>query len=217
MFWSSFYTSIVCLAALLVIHPLPPWAESWWFWARIDSWPQPAHWLEGGQGRSNDSWFPTVSKNPWRSRCRIVSRYLIPKLWDPIPTNDVSPAKTSHIILHDGGQGFRFYQFSEIVYTNYKKLQLSRCYWEWTHDVESPLSEWPLGCHQGQFFCQFSDDIAESLAFVIGFDISLGVLLHSMLVVSNSNQFVNQPLRPWVVSADPFMDFSHDIVCLFRA
>ena len=62
---------------------------------------------------------------------------------DLIPADDVFPDETSHILLRDGGQGFCFYLFSEIVYVDYKKLQLSHFYWEWTHNVEPPLSEWP--------------------------------------------------------------------------
>ena len=49
---------------------------------------------------------------------------------DPIPADDVPPDKASHILLCDGGQGFSFYPFGEIVYTNYKELQQLYCYGE---------------------------------------------------------------------------------------
>ena len=66
---------------------------------------------------------------------------------DPILADDVPLNEASHILLYDGGQGFNFYPFGEIVYADYKELQLSYCYREWAHDIQFLLSERPWGRH----------------------------------------------------------------------
>ena len=65
---------------------------------------------------------------------------LFPVVWnqdprDPIPADDVPLDKVSHILLRDGGQGFSFYPFCEVVYAYCKEFQLSYAYQEWSHDV----------------------------------------------------------------------------------
>ena len=65
---------------------------------------------------------------------------LFPIIWnqnsrDPIPTDDVPPDEAPHVLLCDGGQGFNFYLFCEVVYAYYKELHLSYHYWEWSYDV----------------------------------------------------------------------------------
>ena len=57
-----------------------------------------------------------------------------------IPTNDIPPYKASHVLLCDGGQGFNLHPFSEVIYVDYKELQLSNCSWERAHDIQPPLS-----------------------------------------------------------------------------
>ena len=54
---------------------------------------------------------------------------------NPILADDVPPNEVSHVLFCDGGQGFSFYPFHEVVYAYYKELQLSYCYREWAHDV----------------------------------------------------------------------------------
>ncbi|XP_030958898.1 probable RNA-dependent RNA polymerase 1 [Quercus lobata] len=125
------------------------------------------------------------------SKCiKLAKLHSKASAWDPIPTDNVPPDKASHVFLYGGGQGFNFYPFGEIVYADYKEIQLLYCYWEWAYDVQSSLSERPWGRHWGDFFYRLSDDVVEPLTFVAGFDICLGILLHSRPIVSRLNQFV---------------------------
>ena len=45
---------------------------------------------------------------------------------DLVPVDDVSLDEVSYIFLRDGGQGFSFHPFGEVVNAYYQKLQLDR-------------------------------------------------------------------------------------------
>ena len=68
----------------------------------------------------------------------VVELFLV--VWDqdprdPIPADDVPLDEVSHVLLHNGGQGFSLYPLCEIVYAYYKELQLSHRYREWSDNV----------------------------------------------------------------------------------
>ena len=48
----------------------------------------------------------------------------------PVPANNISPNKTSNVLLRDSGWSFCLYLLCEIIDANYEELQLPDCCWE---------------------------------------------------------------------------------------
>ena len=45
------------------------------------------------------------------------------------------------LMFSNSGQRFSFHPFSEIINAHHEELHLSSSYWEWTKDIQSPLSK----------------------------------------------------------------------------
>lgn len=105
--------------------------------------------------------------------------------------NDALLDEALDILLSDGGQGFCFNPFGEVVNSHNEELELPYCRKKGPYYVESLLSERPLGNHRSELFQWLSYDVIKALTLVVCFHIGLGVLLHGRLVVPCSYKLVN--------------------------
>ena len=133
---------------------------------------------------------------------------------DTEPGDYLVADKPDCVFLGDGPECFGFRPLGHIIDSHHDKLEFPAGFGEWSHNVDSPHSEWDRGEYGNWDRGGCARDVAEELTLVACSDKCFTILCHGWPIVSLAQDFMCKGLARHVVPAYALVNFPH-AVCRF--